>query len=85
MHDTRDRMLVERPFEGLEVGDVPADEGDAVGLVPEDEAEPRHVVAEVVADHLVPIGEDGAGDPGAETAQDTGDEKALAHASGASW
>ena len=78
-------MLVERRLEGVEVGDVAADEGDAVGVVPEDEAEARGVVAEVVADHLAAVGEDRPRHPGAETAEDAGDEKALAHASGASW
>ena len=72
-------------LERVEVGDVAADEVDAVGVVPEDEAEPRRVVAEVVADHLVAVGEDRPRDPGAEAAEDAGDEEPLAHASGASW
>ena len=70
----------------LEVGDVAADERDPVGVVAEHEVEPRGVVAEVVADDLVAVGERRARDPGAEAAEDAGDEEPLgAQPSGASW
>ena len=51
----------------------------------EHESQSRGVVPEVVAHDLVPVGERRPRDPGAEAAEDAGDEEPLAHASGASW
>ena len=85
MDDPRDLVLVEHPLERVEVGDVAADERHAGCVLAEHEVEPRRVLAEVVADDVVAVGEHRARDPGAEAAEDAGDEDALAHASGASW
>ena len=78
MHDARDSPVVEGSFKELEVGDVAANELDAIGLVAEDELEARPVVAEVVADDVGAVLERSPRHPGAEAAEDTGDEEALA-------
>ena len=49
-----------------------------LGVVAEDEVEARPVVAEVVADDLRAVLERSPRDPGAEAAEDAGDEEALA-------
>ncbi len=78
MHDPGDLPVVEGSFQELEIGDVAADDGDAVGVVAEDELEARPVVAEVVADDLRAVLERSPCHPGAEAAEDAGDEEALA-------
>ena len=49
-----------------------------LGVVAEDEVEARPVVAEVVADDVRAVLERSPRHPGAEAAEDAGDEEALA-------
>jgi hypothetical protein len=63
-------VLVERALDGVEVGDVAADECDATGVVAEHEPQPGGVLAEVEADDLVAVRERLARGPGAEAAED---------------
>ncbi len=79
MNDPGDLVLVERALERLEVGDVAAHEVDPVGVGAEHELEPRAIVPEVEADDARAVVEGGTRDPGAEAAEDAGDEEALWH------
>ena len=80
MDDPRDLVLVERPLEPGQIGDVAADHIDLGGIGAEDEVEPVGGVAEVEADHLDTAVEEGPGGPGAQAAEDAGDERALSQA-----
>ena len=62
-----------------ELGDVALDELDPVDVVAEHELEAMARVAEVVADDVVAVVEHAARDPGAEAAEDAGDEDSLSH------
>ena len=78
--DARDLVLVERPLDRGELGDVALDDLEPVDVVAEHELEAMAGVAEVVADDVVAVVEDAARDPGAETAEDARDEDSLSHA-----
>ena len=78
MHDVGDLPVVEGSLQELEVGDVPPDERDPVGVVAEDELEARPVVTQVVADDVRAVRERSPRHPGAEAAEDAGDEEPLA-------
>ena len=79
MHDGGDLVLVERSAERSAVRDVAPDERDALALVlVEDESEPRVVRAEVVADRLLAVVDQGLERPRAEAAERAGDERARA-------
>ena len=79
MDDPRDRLLVERARESLQIGDVAAHERQPLALLRrEDQLQPVRRVAEVVAHRLVAVLEDRLHGPGADTAERSGDEDALA-------
>ncbi len=80
MDDARDLVLVERPLDGGELGDVALDDLEPVEVVAEHELEAVARVAEVVADDVVTVVEHAARDPGAEAAEHAGDEDSLSHA-----
>jgi hypothetical protein len=71
----RDRVLVERPLDGVEVGDVAAHAGDGASLAwLERERQARRLLADVEADDLVPAVEQRAHGPDADRAERAGDE-----------
>ena len=78
--DARDRVLVERAPEGVEVGDVAAHERQLLELFRrEDELEAVHRVAEVVADGLVAVVEHRLHRPRADAPERTSDQHTLSH------
>ena len=77
--DPRDPVLVERPPERFQVGDVAAHERQPLAVRwREDELQPVRCVAEVVADRLVAVLEHRLHGPGADTPERPGDQDALA-------
>ena len=78
--DAGDLVLVEDGLELREIGDVALDELDPLRVCAEDELEPAPVGAEVEADDGVAVLEHAVGDPGAEAAEDAGDEDLLSQA-----
>ena len=80
MDDARDRVLVERASERVEVGDVAAHERHALQLLGrEDELEAVHRVPEVVADGLVAVVEHRLHRPRPDAPERAGDEHPLSH------
>ena len=63
-----------------ELRDVALDDLEPVDVVAEHELEAMAGVAEVVADDVVAVVEHAARDPGAEAAEDAGDQDSLSHA-----
>ncbi len=79
MDDAGDPLLVEHAPEGVEVGDVALDERDPRPLLlAQRQLEPVRAVAEVEPDRLVAGVEGGLQRPGADAAERTRDENALA-------
>ena len=83
VHDVRDPVLADRPFELLEVGDIAVDERQLLELLGRhDQLEPVPVRAEVVQDHRHLFAHELCTRPGADAAQRAGDQETLVrHAS----
>jgi hypothetical protein len=76
--DVRDRVLVERPLDGVEVADVAAHARDPLHLLGlECDRQPRRLLADVEADHLVTAVEQRANGPDADRPVGAGDEVAA--------
>jgi hypothetical protein len=76
--DVRDRVLVERLLDGVQVGDVTADARDPLELVlGQGEGEARRLLADVEADHVVLAVQQRADRPGADRAEGAGHQIAA--------
>ncbi len=79
MHDPGDLVLVERPAERAQVGDVATHHRQPGALVRgEDQLQAVARVPEVVADGLVAVVEHGFHRPGTDAPERSGDEHPLA-------